>query len=632
MIAELLCSVVLFILTCVPALAQYPVSEIPDSLKSNAVAVIRDNTMNFTFVNLKKNVYSVHAVITVLKKSGDKVAAFTEFYDHFRKITFRKGMIYNENGNLIRKVKSSELNDYSGSGGASLFVDYRLKQFTPLVSSYPYTVEYEFEVTIDGSFSFPDWLPQVDYGIAVQSSSLQVNVPAGYNLRYKAFNMHDPCHETEQNGMKSCSWKVQNLKALEREPFSPELRFISPHVLTAPSGFEMEDYPGNMTSWKDFGQWLNELNKGRDILPAATISKLEEMVKNIPDEKDKIRILYKYLQSKTRYVSVQLGIGGLQPIPASVVDQVGYGDCKALSNYMLAMLKAVGIKSYYTTVKAGDYFPQMIDDFPSFQANHAILFVPLKKDTVWLECTSQICPFNYLGMFTSDRMTLVMKDDGGELVRTRVYPARENFLYTKAKVRMFAEGNASATITRSYGGLQFDEMMYLEHAPDNDVKDWLYKNIDIPNYQLKSYSIAGDSTDRPEASLNLSLELVNYASASGKRLFVPCNLLSKSDYFPAKTRERKQPIEVSYGFYDADTVEYELPPGFSPEFSPAPVTLNTPFGDYRASISIMPGKLIYCRSLLFRKGTYPASQYPDFQKFFKDIANADANKIILIAK
>src|SRR6185312_13501516 len=132
----------------------------------------------------------------------------------------------------------------------------------------------------------------------------------------------------------------------------------------------------------------------------------------------KARFLYNYLQKNVRYVSVQLGIGGYKPFPASFVDEKKYGDCKALSNYMLTLLKTVGIPSYCAVINAGTNAEPADPDFVNDPFNHIILCVPFKNDTTWLECTSATSPFGKLGSFTENRKALLVTEDGGKLVNT----------------------------------------------------------------------------------------------------------------------------------------------------------------------------------------------------------------------
>ena len=133
---------------------------------------------------------------------------------------------------------------------------------------------------------------------------------------------------------------------------------------------------------------------------------------------------YEYVQSKTRYVSIQEGIGGLQPFPASIVDKYGYGDCKALSNYTVALLQEVGVKSFYTKIRAGEGEPDLLLDFPAQQTNHVVVAIPNDKDTIWLECTSQTNPFGYTGSFTGDRYALMITEEGGKIARTPSFSAK----------------------------------------------------------------------------------------------------------------------------------------------------------------------------------------------------------------
>src|SRR5207244_663743 len=104
-------------------------------------------------------------------------------------------------------------------------------------------------------------------------------------------------------------------------------------------------------SWQELGKFQVQLNSGRDKLPDAVKQTVHQLTDQISDPKEKVRILYEYLQRNTRYISIQLGIGGFQPFDASFVASKSYGDCKALSNYMYSLLKEANIKSCYTQIK-----------------------------------------------------------------------------------------------------------------------------------------------------------------------------------------------------------------------------------------------------------------------------------------
>ncbi|MEI9809836.1 MAG: transglutaminase domain-containing protein [Bacteroidota bacterium] len=81
-------------------------------------------------------------------------------------------------------------------------------------------------------------------------------------------------------------------------------------------------------------------------------------------EKESIRRIYRYMQENFRYVSIQLGIGGLKPFSAEFTDKKKYGDCKALSNYMKAALKSVGIPSHVAIINSGFNRNRWMPAFP----------------------------------------------------------------------------------------------------------------------------------------------------------------------------------------------------------------------------------------------------------------------------
>ncbi|MEI9933319.1 MAG: hypothetical protein WDM71_00310 [Ferruginibacter sp.] len=127
-------------------------------------------------------------------------------------------------------------------------------------------------------------------------------------------------------------WAIKNLPALSKQSYQPEWYELTPAVFLAPANFEIQNYKGNMMTWKDFGKFMYSLNEGRDQLPANVKQTVHSLTDTISDVRKKIEVLYKYMQNSTRYVAVELGNWWLANFDANYVASNGYGDCKALSN------------------------------------------------------------------------------------------------------------------------------------------------------------------------------------------------------------------------------------------------------------------------------------------------------------
>ena len=222
------------------------------------------------------------------------------------------------------------------------------------------------------------------------------------------------------------SGKSEILPVIPEEPFAVSQEYYDPLMLVGPTDFEMEGYKGNLSTWQEYGKFYYSLYKGRDVLPDDLKKQVHILTDNLKDPYKKIAVLYDYLQKNTHYVLIMFGIGGLQPYDAGYVAKNKYGDCKALSNFMVALLKEAGIRGYPVTIWGGEEVREFVPDFPSHQANHIICAVPVQNDTVWLECTSQSLPPGYLSAFTANRYGLLVNENGGTLVHTPAYLLKDN--------------------------------------------------------------------------------------------------------------------------------------------------------------------------------------------------------------
>ncbi len=622
-----------FIQTSFSQNIKYSVSLIPDSLKENADAVIRNNQQSLYIDNASRAVLKVKEVKTILKKSGEKHAYLVVPYSKFIKVNYIKGKIYDKNGNLISKIKTKDILDISHFDGFSLYTDNRLKLIRRPAENPPYTVEYEYEITFKGILSFPSWQPVSSYRVSVQNSNLLISAPKDFKFRTKSYNYLGEYEQNEISSNINYKWSIDNFKAVEKETFNNSIKNLVPYVLVAPSDFELDNYKGNADTWANFGAWINKLNTGRNALPEETIKKVIELTKNTNSEKEKAKIVYEYMQSKTRYVNIALGIGGWQPFKAEDTDETGYGDCKALSFYTKSLLEAVGIKSHYVIVRAGKNTPLLRTDFPSNQFNHVTLCVPFEEDTIWLECTSQTSPFGYIGKFTDDRDVIIIGSDGkGKIAHTTVYTEEVNTQIRTANLKLDEEGNLSADIKTIYSGLQYENVNRLLVLSEQEQKKKFIERISIPNTKLESFSLKENKDIIPSIEEFLSLDIQKYASVSSGRIFIVPNLLNRNEYIPKSIENRKTEIIFRRGYVDIDTVKYIIPKNYISEFIPKDIYSNTKFGEYTAKTELQNNKLVFVRKLIFHKGNYPPEDYDALRDFFKLMYENDKQTVVLVKK
>ena len=436
--------------------------------------------------------------------------------------------------------------------------------------------------------------------------------------------------KTDEKTGKAYTWEVKNLPVVEEEYASPAWHKLTTSVFLATEKFMLEDYQGSNASWKDFGKFVYDLKKDRDMLPDDIKKKVHELTDGITAKKEKINRLYEYMQQNTRYISIQLGVGGWQPFDAKYVATKKYGDCKALSNFMYSLLKEAGIRSVYTVINATQENDYLITDLPCSQFNHVILFVPDDKDTTWLECTSQTKAPGYIGDI-GNRYAVAVDENGGTLVRTPKYGVRENLEVRHTRASIDENGNLQALIKTSYKAEQQDRLHAMVNGLSKDkLMEFLKEDIELPTYDVRSYDYKEERSSLPVIMETLDLVADNYATVSGKRFFVIPNIITRTHRKLKQEENRKNELVLGFEFTDIDTSEIKIPSGYTPESVPQDVKIESKFGKYSASVKLSGDLIIYYRSYEHYSGNFPAKDYPELVKFYDAIYKADRNKVVLV--
>ena len=609
---------------------EYSSLNVSDSLKTNANAVIRLNQIDIDITSQRNMNVKTKRVVTVFNERGLNAIDAIENYDKRRTIKAIEAVVYDGFGTEIKKIKRKDFKDQSVTSGSTLFSDGRFIYIEYTPTQYPFTIVYESEIETSNTAFIPTWAIISDYFVSVEKSILNVNFPSTLGFKKKEFNFSSYKINKDIDTETQLRYSIVNLKAQKYEDFTPVSK-IFPKVMLGLNKFNLEGVDGTASNWKEYGKWFaDNILIGTTNLNEEVKSKVRALVGNEMDPIKKAKIVYKYVQEKSRYVSVQVGIGGFKPMLANDVDRLGYGDCKALSNYTRALLEVVGVSSYYTELYGDQDIRNIEADFFSIQGNHAILCVPNGSESIFLECTSQDDPFGFQANFTDDRDVVVIKPDGGEIIHTKSYHNKDNSQISKGNYSIDENGNLSGKINIVSSGSQYNRKATIEKLQPAD-KESHYKGYwsNINNLKLGKMTFDVDK-ESVLFTENIAINALNYGSVSGNKMMIVLNAYNQYSGNVKRIRNRKNPFEVPRGYLDIDEIEVALPPGFAIEFLPAAFNLVSKFGEYKTElIKKDANNLIYKRSILIKKGLYSNLEYDEYRLFMEQIAKNDNAKIIL---
>lgn len=610
---------------------EYSTLLIADSLKENANAVVRLNQIDIIIASQRNMNINTTRVITVLNEKGLSAVDAAENYDKKTTVKEIEATIYDAFGKEIKKIKRKDFKDNSAAGGGTLFSDSRYVYLDYTPTQYPFTVLYLSKLETSTTAFIPQWYPLSNFFVSVEKSILNVSYPANLGFKKMEFNFSNFNINKSIDTATQLSYTATSIPVQKQEDYSPAYSTIFPKVMMGLELFHLEDVDGKAKTWKEFGQWYyDDILSGTTVLPIETKQKMKALIGDEKDPIKKAQMIYDYVQKKSRYVSIQVGIGGWKPMLANDVDRLGYGDCKALTNYTKALLEAVDVPSYNTVLYGDSQKKDIESQFVSMQGNHMILAIPNGTDYTWLECTSQDAPFGFQGTFTDDRDVLVIKPEGGEIVHTQKYIDKYNSQISSGNYSLNANGDLSGKIEIVSRGSQYSQKEPLENLQPLE-KDEHYKQYwnTINNLKINNLSFSNDKTT-VSFTEKVEISAVNYGNLlSGKMMFA-INAYNQYTGSIKRIRNRKNPFEIQRGFADSDEITVALPTEFAIEFLPSNFELKSKFGEYKTEfIKKEDHTIIYKRSLFIKKGFYSNTEYDEYRLFIEKVSRNDNAKIIV---
>ncbi|MEP7371818.1 MAG: DUF3857 domain-containing protein [Chitinophagaceae bacterium] len=607
----------------------YSLATIPEAIKNKASVIKHLENIDLEVEDLDKVTLSIHEILTVMNEDGKESLFFSAPNSKYYSLDDAEIKVFDVNGKQTAKYKKKDMRTVAI--GEGLVEDGYMTYYSITTASYPVTLEIKYDIKIKGTLNIPDY-NFIGPKEGVVESNYTAKVPANMPIRYKAEHTSLQPEVSQFGNYKIYKWSVKNLSPVEYEEGSSSSSDKYPHIKIVSDKFSHYGLPGDFSSWKSFGSWMQSLYEGLDVLPPDRQQFFKSLVENAGSETEKIKRIYTYLQQNFRYVSIQIGIGGWRPFSADFTDKKKYGDCKGLSNFMKAALKAVGIKSYVAIINA-EYDQEPVDPgFPSNDFNHVILCVPHQKDSIWLECTSSTTAFGELGTFTENRNALLITDDGGALVATPRSQSSANIFSTMTNVTMDEDQSALTETVFKVTGQYKRTMNDLLKEKRDDQKEAIVSSFGFKQPDdfilTKQESSAGDTI-----KLKMALSKLPEFNA-GAKLFISPHIYRILAKPLPKSDNRKLDYYFRNPFEKSDTTIYKLSPSMKPDALPTEKELKCNYAFYKSKCwyNEKENSIYSATSLILKNHKIPAKDYAQVKSFFDNVMQDDGQKIVIVKK
>lgn len=563
--------------------------------------------------------------LMINERMGDHDAKGTLQFQKQEKASFGDVWIKGITNQNIRKLSKKEIKQQHYTGAESLYEDRMVTYFTAKHDQYPYIIDYTQKYERK-KYTHIISLDYSKYEIPIKKGILTLEHPIDINIKQHVKNVDIHYTDTIDQTIYH-RYHFTHKPNFRQEKYASVNTSKSPQIIISPINFKY-GIEGRNDNWITFGNWIFELNKGRDILPQSEKDIIQKLIEQEKDKREQIKILYRYLQEKHRYINVSTKIGGLQTHPAEYVVNNRYGDCKALTNYMQSILKFIDIDSYYTLIYNDNQVYDLDEKFSYNAFNHAILTIPLEGDTIHLECTSKNNPFGYLGTTNQGRKALLIKENESKLIQIPKLSAADVLCTRDFTINISKDESAIVNLESRLKGYTYERVSaYEAYTNSNTMNQFIRDNIFEGTFDIIDYQIQRNN-ESEEVYIDLSVNCkMNYICKTyGKNTVLNSFSLGIPVFETPETRTQDLQIDIPIYKKDKQVIKFE---NETISKIPSDIILVSPYDDYyKISFKLEKGDTVIVeKEFLISAKRLNLAEYKDFYLFVNKVKEKENSKI-----
>ncbi|TMA89799.1 MAG: DUF3857 domain-containing protein [Deltaproteobacteria bacterium] len=409
-------------------------------------------------------------------------------------------------------------------------------------------------------------------------------------------------------------WTAKDVPKLVPEPAMPGYSEMLAYV-----------HVSTYRTWDDVGRFYwglvkDQLRVTDDIRAAA-----QEAVKAIPqsDELARIRAVYDFVVSRTRYVGLEFGINSFKPYPVETILARRFGDCKDKASLMHAMLESLGIDSRIALLRMRRLGG--IDASPASLAvfNHAILYVPAHD--LFLDGTAEFHGSGELPGDDRGAEVLVVEPGGGsKFFRTPDAMPSDNLDETHISAKLLPDGSAAMQVTGSARGAWTAELRRIFESADERqarAQEQLSRAA-FPNVKVTAVAVSDPHDIEKPFETRITATATGFANPKdGGLQFGPFGHRQSFVEAYAQLSKRSLPQRLPLAQRTVIESQIELPAGWTATM-PETAREAGPQGSYEIAYTREAAKIVARLTLTLNGGVLQPLDYAAFRAFLGRLDDA----------
>src|SRR5229473_936487 len=509
---------------------------------------------------------------------------------------------------------------------APVYTDYRQKHVTVPGLRPGEELEYDFVTVTHTALAPGQFWMEHDFAQSgtVLDEQLELDVPKDRAIKLKTKPGSDP-KISEANGRRIYTWTSSHIERDESDKDKDkDKKKDKPKKEPDPPAVQMTTF----ASWEEMGRWYAGLEKDRRQPTAEIRAKAAALTAGKATDLDKIQALYDYVAPNFRYISLSFGVGRYQPHAAEDVLHNEYGDCKDKHTLLASLLEASGYHASSVLINSGR---KLDPDIPSpSQFDHVFTMLPLGKDEIWMDSTTEVAPFRLLSAVLRKKQALIVPQQGApHLEETPADPPMFNRQFSEIDGKVTELGKLDAHIRYEFrGDTELYMRMLFRHVPRNKWTEWVKQMNTFSGLsgEVSELNVSEPSETHESFKLDYKIEAANFLDWSKKKsdLLLPFSQISMADADEDDTEPVKVGSPVDYRY----RLRLEFPAKYS-ERAPLPFSMKRDYARYEATYKADGNVFTAERTLVTSINELPASRASDFIAFRRAVM-ADAEQHLSI--